>query len=452
MTSTSTSTTSSATSPDPDRLAELVHSILHEAKQQGASAAEASVSASSGLSLSCRLGEVDTLTQHRDRSLGVVVYFGQRKGSAGTGDWTAAAVRDTVAAAVAGARHTAADPANGLADPERLATDPPDLQLDHPWDIDPAAGIDLARDCEASARSRDQKISNSEGASLASVRALTLYGNSHGFCRGYFASRHSLSASVIAADQDGMQRGYWHSVARDPALLQAPVEVGVIAADRALARLGARRLSTRKAPVLFNPETARSLIAHFVAAVSGGALYREASFLRGRLGQSVFSAAVSLHEQPHLPKALGSAPFDDEGVATTERKLVSAGVLNGYVLGSYSARRLGLTTTGNAGGIHNLSLPGDKTAAELLRELGTGLLVTQLMGQGVNLVSGDYSRAAAGFWVENGVVQYPVEECTVAGNLSNLYRQVVATGSDIDQRGVIRCGSLLIEQLVIGGQ
>lgn len=447
-----TSTSSSATLPDPERLAELVHSILREAKQQGASAAEASLSASSGLSLNCRLGEVDTLTQHRDRSLGVVVYFGQRKGSASTGDWTAAAVRDTVTAAAAGARHTAADPANGLADPERLATDPPELQLDHPWDIDPAAGIALARDCEASARGRDQKISNSEGASLASVRTLTLYGNSHGFCRGYFSSRHSLSASVIAADQDGMQRGYWYSVARDPALLQPAVEVGVIAADRALARLGARRLSTRKAPVLFNPETARSLVAHFVAAVSGSALYREASFLRGRLGQPVFSAAVSLREQPHLPKALGSAPFDDEGVATEERELVSDGVLNGYVLGSYSARRLGMTTTGNAGGIHNLSLPGEKTAAELLRELGTGLLVTQLMGQGVNLVSGDYSRAAAGFWVENGVVQSPVEECTVAGNLSDLYRQVVAAGNDIDQRGVIRCGSLLIEQLVIGGQ
>ncbi len=438
--------------PDPEHLAELVADALRLAGQQGADSAAAAVSAGQALSVTVRLGEVETLEQHRSRGLGVTVYFGQRKGSASTSDWSPEALRDTVAAACAIARHTAEDPCAGLADPERLAHDIPDLDLYHPWSIAADAAVALARDCEAVARGLDPRISNSEGASVAAGGSLSHYGNTHGFNAGYRSSRHSLSCSVIARDQAGMQRDYWYSTSRDPAELEAATAIGRRAAERALARLGAQRLGTRQVPVLFVPEMARGLLSHFVGAISGGTLYRKASFLRDRLGERLFPDFITLREQPHLPKALGSAPFDGEGVATRARDLVSDGVLTGYVLDSYSARRLGMETTGNAGGIHNLSIvPGPHDYGGLLREMGTGLVVTQLMGQGVNILTGDYSRGASGFWVEGGEIRHPVEEITIAGRLQDMFSGIAAVGNDIDARGSIRTGSLLIERMTVAG-
>lgn len=438
--------------PDPQRLTGLVDSLLAEAGKKGASAAEAMVSYSNGLSVTVRLGKVETLESHRSRSLGVTVYFGQRKGSASTSDWSPSAVSDTVRAACDIARHTAADPCAGLADPDRLAREIPDLDLYHPWAIDAEAAIELAHECERSALDLDPRIANSEGGSVGAGSGLSYYGNTHGFGAGYASSRHSLSCSVIARDDAGMQRNYWYSVSRDPTALETAAAVGRRAGERALARLGARRLGTRQAPVLFIPEMARGLLSHFVGAVSGSTLYRKASFLRDRLGETIFPEFVTLREQPHLPGALGSAPFDGEGVATRERELVSDGVLDGYVLDSYSARRLGLETTGNAGGVHNLTAsPGPHDFDALLREMGTGLVVTQLMGQGINLLTGDYSRGASGFWVEHGEIRYPVEEITIAGNLREMFRGIAAIGNDIDARGTLRTGSLLIDRMTIAG-
>lgn len=445
-------TDSPPTLPESGRLAELVAAALKRAGEQGASAAEAAVSAGQALSVTVRMGEVETLESHRNRALAVSVYFGQRKGSASTSDWSESALRDTVEAACAIARHTAEDACAGLADPDRLARDIPDLDLYHPWPIAAEAAIAMARECETVAREADPRIANSEGASVAAGSGLSHYGNTHGFNAGYRSSRHSLSCSVIARDAAGMQRDYWYSVDRDPNRLDAAVEVGRRAAERALARLDAQRLGTRQVPVLFVPEMARGLLSHFAGAVSGGALYRKASFLRDRLGERIFPDFLTLREEPHLPGALGSAPFDSEGVATRTRDLVAGGVLQGYVLDSYSARRLGLETTGNAGGIHNLTIaPGPHDFDALLREMDTGLVVTQLMGQGVNLLTGDYSRGASGFWVEGGAIQYPVEEITIAGTLQDMFRGIAAVGNDVDRRGTIRTGSLLIERMTVAG-
>ena len=447
--------TLSTTAPLPAReyLETLVALILNEARAQGATAAEAAVSFSSALSVTVRLGEVETLEHHRQRGLGVTIYFGQSRGSASTADWRAEAVRDTVQSACAIARHTAADPYSGLADPERLARDIPDLDLYHPWALAPEEAIDRARECEAAALALDPRIGNSEGASLATQTSLALYGNSHGFCGGYPTSRHSLSCSVIARDETGMQRSHWHTVARAREALEAPIAVGKQAARRALRRLGSRRLSTRQVPVLFAPELARGLIGHFVGAIRGGALYRKASFLLDRLGTFVFPEFVTIRERPHLPRALASAPFDSEGVATQDREVIRDGVLQGYVLDSYAARRLGMATTGNAGGTHNLIVePGPCGHEELLGQLGTGLWVTGLLGHGINLVTGDYSRGASGFWVENGEIQYPVHEITIAGNLREMLQHIVAVGKDVDARGGIHCGSLLLERMTVAGE
>lgn len=438
--------------PPPEQLETLVADALRLAGKQGASAAEAAVSAGQALSVTVRLGEVETLESHRNRGLAVTVYFGQRKGSASTSDWSDSALRDTVEAACAIARHTAEDACAGLANPDRLARDIPDLDLYHSWDIEAAAAITLARECETTAREADPRIVNSEGASVAAGSGLSHYGNTHGFNAGYRSSRHSLSCSVIARDAAGMQRDYWYSIDRDPNRLDTAVEVGRRAAERALTRLGAQRLGTRQVPVLFVPEMARGLLSHFVGAVSGGTLYRKASFLRDRLGERIFPEFVTLREEPHLPGALGSAPFDSEGVATRARDLVADGVLQGYVLDSYSARRLGLETTGNAGGIHNLTIaPGPHDFAALLREMDTGLVVTRLMGQGVNILTGDYSRGASGFWVEGGTIRHPVEEITIAGTLQDMFRGIAAVGNDVDRRGAIRTGSLLIERMTVAG-
>lgn len=445
---------SSSLLPSREQLADLVGQILDSAKQQGASASEAAVSFASGLAVTVRLGEVETLQHQRNRSLGVTVYFDHSKGSASTSDWTPQAIQDTVAAACAIARHTAADPCAGLADPERLAQTIPELDLYHPWDVDVNAAIDLAKQCEAAALDCDSRISNSDGASINRSERMHYYGNSHGFGGGYPSSRNSTSCSVIAKDDGGMQSNYWYSTARLASQLEPPPAIGKKAAERALQRLGAKRLSTRKAPVLFSAELARGFLGHFVSAISGGPLYRKASFLLDQQGQQVFPDFFSLREQPHLPQALASAPFDGEGVATQERDLVRTGVIQGYVLDSYAARRLGLETTGNAGGIHNLSVVSSNPSLSfntLLKQMNTGLVVTQLMGQGINLVTGDYSRGAAGFWVENGEIQYPVEEITIAGHLRKLYADIVAVGDDIDRRGAILSGSLLIEEMTIAG-
>ncbi len=434
------------------RLKDVIEQTLAVATRQGATAAEAAISLSQGLSVTARLGDVETVEHTRDKGLGLTVYFGQRTGSASTTDFSAAAVEDTVRAACAIARHTAEDPAAGLADPQRLAKQIPDLDLYHPWHASVDEAIKLALVCEDAARAQDSRISNSEGASFSTHEGIEVYGNSHGFRGAVAATRHSLSVSVIAEDDAGMQRDYWYSVARARDGLEAPEQVGRAAALRTVRRLGARKLSTRRCPVLYEAPIASSLLSHFVSAVRGGALYRQASFLLDHLGKQVFAPFVRLHEQPQLKRALGSAAFDAEGVATVARDLVRDGNLLGYVLDSYSARKLGMPTTGNAGGVHNLTLdPGPLDFPGLLRQMHTGLLVTELIGFGVNTVTGDYSRGAAGFWIENGEIQYPVEEITIAGNLKDIFRALVAVGNDVDLRGGLRTGSILIESMTVAG-
>jgi len=439
--------------PAKEQLQELVSLVLAEAKKQGASAAEAGVSVDTGLSVNVRQGEVDTLEHQRDRSLGVTVYFGKQKGSASSSDFRKDSILETVQAACAIARQTSADPCQGLADPALLAQEIPDLDLYHPWALGAEEAIGIARECEAVALAADPRIYNSDGADVSTHRGLRVYGNSHGFLAGYAASRHSLSCMVVGKQNETMQRDYWYSTARAAEDLDGAANVGRLAAERTLRRLGARRLATTKAPVLYAPEVARSLLSHFIAAISGGALYRKASFLLDQLDQPVFPDFVHLEEQPHRLRGLGSAPFDGEGVATRQRSLVEAGVLRSYVLSSYSARRLGMQSTGNAGGVRNLVIrPGALDFEGLLREMGRGLVVTELMGQGVNTITGDYSRGASGFWVENGEIAYPVEEITIAGNLRQMFQRLVAVGRDVDERGNIITGSLLLDDMTIAGE
>ncbi|MFO1409513.1 MAG: metalloprotease PmbA [Steroidobacteraceae bacterium] len=443
---------------DPTRIPELqaiVAGALEAARAAGASQAEADASLQRGLTATVRMGEVDTIEYHRDRGLAVTLYFGQRKGSASTADISPEAVRETVAKAAAIARHTAADDCAGLADPALLARVIPDLDLDHPWAIEPEEAVERARACEAAGLAVDKRLNNSEGATVTSHRGVRVYGNSLGFLAGYSSTSHSLSCALIAESGGEMQRDYWYSVARDPAALDTTAAVGRRAAERTLARLGSRKLDTRKAPVLFAPEMARGLLGSFVGAIRGVSQYRRASFLLGAAGQAVLPAFMQLHERPHLKGALASAPFDSEGVATRDRELVVDGVLQGYVLGSYSARKLGLTSTGNAGGIHNLLVDaGAQSLAlpELLRRMGRGLLVTELMGQGVNGVTADYSRGASGFWVEDGAIAYPVHEVTIAGNLKAMLQDIVAVGTDVDIQGSIRTGSVLLGEMTIAGE
>jgi PmbA protein len=436
-------------------LTDVARLALEEAQRQGASQCEADASVNQGLSVSVRLAEVDTIEYQRDRGLGVTVYFGKRKGSASTADLAPAAVRETVAKACAIARYTAEDPYAGLVEPEALAREIPDLDLDHPWTLAPEAAIELARRCEGEGLAVDPRLSNSEGAAVSTHRHTGVYGNSLGFLAGYSSTSHSVSCTLIAQAGDDMQRDYWWSVARDAGELEAAEHIGRTAAERTLSRLGARRLSTRRAPVAYSPDMARGLVRHFLGAVSGSSQYRKSSFLLNAAGEQVFPSFINMQERPHIPGALGSSPFDQEGAATHDRELVRAGVLEGYVLGSYSARRLGLKTTGNAGGVHNLlvnAADGGLDREAFLGRLGTGLLVTELMGQGVNSVTGDYSRGASGFWVENGVLAYPVHEITIAGNLRSMYRDIIALGSDIDTRGSIRTGSVLIGEMTVAGE
>jgi PmbA protein len=434
-------------------LQDVVTLALAEARGLGASDAEAGVSVDTGLSVTARLREVETLEYQRDRGMGVTVYRGKRKGSASTGDLSASAIRDTVAKAYSIAGFTAEDESAGLPEPDTLAREFPDLDLFHPWSIDPDAARDQAIACEAAALDADPRIGNSEGATLSTHRGMRVFGNSLGFLGSTTSTLHSLSCVVVAEAAEEMQRDYWYSTVRDWRDLEDGVSIGKQAAARALRRLNARKLSTVTAPVLFVPELARGLFGHFLGAIRGGSQYRRASFLLDAAGEQVFPEWMQISERPHLRKALSSASFDSEGVATRDREIVEHGVLTGYVLSTYSARKLGLKTTGNAGGVHNLIVGGgSEDFAGLLRRMDRGLVVTELMGQGVNGVTGDYSRGAAGFWVEKGVIAYPVHEITIAGSLRDMYRHVVAVGNDVDTRGGIRTGSVLLEQMTIAGE
>jgi PmbA protein len=443
---------STAVAAEGADLLALVELALEEARVLGASQAEAAISMDVGLSVSVRLGEVETIEYQRDRGMAVTVYFDSRKGTASTADLGAGALRETVAKACSIARFTAADPCAGLADPDTLATSFPELDLAHPWDITPERACELALECEAAARAVDPRITNSEGAGVSTHRGVRAYGNSLGFLGAYPGTVHSLSCAVIGTDGEEMERDYWYTTARDWRHLETAASVGRHSGERAVQRLGARQLGTMRVPVLFAPEVARGLVSHFVGAVRGGSQYRRASFLLGAAGEAVFPDWFAISERPHLPQALASAPFDHEGVATRDRELVTGGVLLGYVLGTYSARKLGLRTTGNAGGTHNLLVHGrGHDFQAMLALMDRGLLVTELMGQGVNGVTGDYSRGAAGFWIENGRIAYPVHEVTIAGNLRDMYRGIVEVGSDVDVRGGIRTGSILVEQMTVAG-
>ena len=435
-----------------DGLAEIATEVLARCRAGGAAQAEVGVSASQGLAVTVRNDEVETLEFTRDRGLSLTVYCAGRKGSASTADLAPDSIRHTVEQALAIVRHTEPDPCAGLADPERMARTFPDLDLWHPQALDAEAAIALARRCEGAGLAVSG-ISNTEGASVSAQRAWGVYANSHGFIGRDWSTSHSLSCALIAGDDDGMQRDYWYDASLDGAALAHPESIGAEAARRTLARLDARSIATTQCPVLFVPELARSLVGHLVGAVSGGALYRKASFLLDHAGKQIFPAWVHLHEQPLLARAFGSGSYDQEGVATSASDLVREGVLQRYVLGSYSARKLGLVSTANAGGVHNLTLEPNtpQGLTGLIAGLKRGLVVTELMGQGVNNVTGDYSRGAAGFWVENGQIVHAVEEVTIAGNLREIYLAIEAVGSDQDTRGNIRAGSVLVGRMTVAG-
>ncbi len=435
-------------------LEQQVADLLSEARRQGASSAEAGVALSKAHTTEVRLGEVDTVKHHQSRSLAITVYFGQRKGSASTRDFNSDAIKATVQAACDGARYTSADPDAGLAEAARMAQHFPDLDLYHPWDVSPEQAIALATECEQAALSYDPQIKNSHGATLSTSDSSHVYGNSHGFIGSWSNTYHALRCVAIAQQAEEKQRGFWFSVTSAADALDSTHAVGEQAAQRAVQRLGARAIDTRTAPVLFNPQTASSLLSHFIGAIQGGRLYRKSSFLLDKIGHRIFPEAVHIHEQPHLPRALGSAPFDSEGVATQAQDFIQAGRLQSYVLDSYTARKLGLHSTGNAGGVHNLSIDpvGQYDFEQLLRQMDTGLVVTHLMGMSVNLVNGDYSRGAEGFWVEGGKIQFPVQEITIAGNLQEMFQNLQAVGTDVDTRGNIRTGSWLIDHMTIAGK
>ena len=433
-------------------LQEQVEAILAEARRQGASACEVAVSAGQGLSTTVRQGEVETVEFNRDQGFGITLYVGQRKGSANTSATGSEAIRETVAAALAIAKHTSEDECAGLADAALMARELPELDLYHPWSITPEQAVEQALACEAAAFAADQRIKNADGTSLNTHQGCRVYGNSHGFVGGYASTRHSLSCVMIAEGEGQMQRDYWYDVNRQGELLADAKSIGQRAAERAVSRLGARPVPTCEVPVLFAAELAGGLFSHLLAAISGGNLYRQSSFLEGALGQRLFPEWLSLDERPHLPRALGSATFDGDGLATYAKPFVEKGELVSYVLGTYSGRKLGLPSTANSGGVHNLFVThGDEDQQALIRRMGRGLLVTELMGQGLNLVTGDYSRGAAGFWVENGEIQFPVQEVTIAGNLRDMFRQVVAVGRDLERRGNICTGSVLIEKMTVAG-
>jgi PmbA protein len=434
-------------------LTALVENILGEAKSQGADEAEVSVSMEQGLGVSVRKGELENLEFNQDRGFGITLYFGKRKGSASTTDSSEAAIRETVMAAKGIARHTQEDPHSGLADPRLMASEAVDLGLYDPWSIEPEQATAMAVASEEAGLALDSKLTNSDGAQVSTQQALRVYGNSHGFLGAYPSTRHSLSCVLIGEDNNGMQRDYWYTLSRQWQALQDPAEVGVEAAKRTLARLSPRKAPTGKYPVILAPNLAAGLIGHLNGAISGGAQYRQASFLLNAIGQRVLPEWLSIREEPLKPGGLASAYFDGDGVATRNNVFVDKGYLSSYILSSYSARKLGLDTTGNAGGVHNLHLDGPmKPKEELMAGIDQGLLITELMGQGVNGVTGDYSRGASGFWIENGEIAYPVAEFTLAGNLKDMLLNIVALGDDIDERSSIRAPSLLLDAMTVAGQ
>lgn len=433
-------------------LQQMGEDVLRIARAAGASDAEAEISLGFGQNVSVRMGETETIEYNRDKGVSVTVYFGQRRGHASTSDLSRKALEDTVAAACNIARFTALDPFCGLADANLMAQQMPDLDLHHPWHITVDDALALAIECETAARAVDARITNSEGASVSAYEGLFVYANTHGFNAGYPSSRHGISCSVIAEADDAMQRDYWYSTARDAADLDTAAEIGREAGERTVRRLGPKRIKTAQVPVLFEAPLAAGLISQLVSAISGGNLYRKSSFLLDSLGKQVASPLLDIQEDPFIRKGLASAAFDSEGVATRARTLVQDGVLQGYLLSSYSARKLGMQSTGNAGGNHNLIVRSTgEDFAGLLRRMDTGLLVTELLGHGLNMVTGDYSRGAAGFWVERGVIQHPVEEITIAGNLREMLNQIVAIGSDVLVQGSKQVGSILIERMTVAG-
>ncbi|MEM8844867.1 MAG: metalloprotease PmbA [Pseudomonadota bacterium] len=421
------------------------------AEKNGANAAEIAAKNEKGFSVTARLGEVETVEHHNQRKIAVTVYRGQAKGSASTNDVSADAIYRTIDAALNIAKFTAEDKYSGLADKELMAFDYPDLDLNHAWDIDTDKAIEKAIECEQVARD-DTRIVNSEGASVNSIYIQSAYANSHGFFGEYNSTRHSLSCSVVAGDDQGMQRDYWYSLNRDAKKLDSTEAVGAKARERTVRRLSARSLKTCEVPVLFEPPMARSLISHLLSALNGNAIYRQASFLVDSIDKKILPGWVNIKEDANVLGGLGSAPFDNEGVRTQVKNIVENGVLQSYILNSYSARKLGLQTTANAGGIHNIEITNtDKSQQELIKVLGTGLFVTELIGHGVNTVTGDYSRGASGFWVENGEIKYPVHEITIAGNLISMFNNIAEIGNDVDHCGNIQCGSILIEGMTIAG-
>ena len=436
-----------------DNLRQLVSDIVRHARQKGASASAAEVSEGFGQTVTVRQGKVETIEYNRDKGMSINVYIGRRRGNASTSDFSWKAVCDTVDAALNIARYTAEDDCAGLPDADQLAAEFPDLDLYHPWALSVEQAIELASECEQAAFRTDKRINNSEGATVNVSEGLFVQANSLGFIGGYPSSRHSVSCSVIAGKGDGMQRDYWYGSARDAREILKVEEIGRIAAERTVRRLSARKLDTMQCPVLFEAPVAGSLFGHFVGAVSGGSLYRKSSFLSDQLDKPVFSRHIRIDDVPDIRRGLASSPFDDEGVRTRRRAVVEDGVLRGYFLGSYSARKLGMQTTGNAGGTHNLIVqPGELDFNGLLRSMQRGLLVTELLGHGVNPVTGDYSRGAAGFWVEHGEIQYPVEEITIAGNLRDMYKHIVAVGNDVLVQGSRQCGSVLTENMMVAGR
>ncbi|MHB1083599.1 MAG: metalloprotease PmbA [Thiobacillus sp.] len=435
-----------------DQLIALSQIVIEHAAWQGATAADTEISEGVGQNVSVRQGEIETIEYNKDKGAGVTVHIGLHRGHASTSDLSETALKSAVEKAMTIARFTAEDDCAGLPDADKVAKDIRDLDLYHPWTLTVEEAAERARACEAAALAIDKRLTNSEGAGVSCHTSHFIYANSLGFCNGYAGSRHGMSVAVIGEDRGAMQRDYWYTSARNANDLDSPEAVGRIAGTRTVRRLNGRKLDTRTCPVIFEAQIATGLIGNFVAAVSGGSLYRKSSFLLDSLGKDVFAPLVQIREMPFIPNGLGSAPFDSEGVACVERDIVKDGVLQGYFLSSYSARKLGMTTTGNAGGSHNLIVtPGEHDLDGLLKQMGTGLLVTELLGSGANMVTGDYSRGAAGFWVENGEIQYPVEEITIAGNLATMFKGIVGIGTDIERRGSKQVGSILIDRMTVAG-
>ena len=436
-----------------DEVKQAVSEALSHATKLGATAAEAAMSSTSGLSVSTRMGEVETIEFNQDGGLGISVYVGNHKGSASTADLSPKALRSVVEKAIDIAKFTSDDPCNGVADKALLEMSPPDLDLYHPWEVTPEQGVELCIEAEKAALEFDERIVNSDGASFSSHEGLRVYGNTHGFLAGFPRTRHSLSTMVIGQDGEQMQRDHAYTLSREQSGLKSAQSVGLEAAESTIARLNSRKIATMKTPVVFRADIANSLFGHLVSAIGGGSLYRKSSFLLDSLGKQIFSDKVNVSERPHLLKGLASSPFDSEGVKTLDREIIHGGELQTYLLASYAARKMGMTATGHAGGIHNwLVQQTHDDLKAVLKEMGTGLLVTELMGQGVNSVTGDYSRGAAGFWVEQGELQYPVSEITIAGNLKDMFMNVQAIGGDIEARGSVQTGSILIESMQVAGE